>query len=588
MGPTEESADTTAQDRACEAASAAASAAILICYMREGGNWRPIPAADVPDLAQEGDTFLAALPFPDERSMLLAGVRYLSPTHRHRFRLPVRIAMAGGEPWPVSLDTLSGMLADEFGEDPALGDDPSPAGTRGPDPTFLLARMRQSVAAMSSFLRARDADIDELYSAEPMSFIASEQASLLGDAAQPSAKSRWELTPEHIAAYAPETRASFALRWLAIDPALVEHDSASETAAAPQLVEQLLREDPATDGAALDAALEGLGERVLMPVHPWQLERLRDEQPFARLLDEGRIADLGEHGSPVTPTAALNTVYNAGWAWQLTFPLTAHLSNDAQAAGARELERGVVAARQLAGDIGGQAAELAPQLVLLSDPAYLSVGHDGQPVDGLAVQLRSNRWRSGSDAADADVSSVATLTQDHPYGGASRLARIVSGLAEAAGRSEEEVAREWFGRYLDVVTTALVRLHLEVGLALDADQQAMLLELDGGWPARGVLRGGHGYLEPGADAGAGVEALVPLGIINALGVAGFVDERVLLGDLRDLLERERERGGRYPTTLLDRVLDDAMWRCESTLGRGLEHADDVFVDVPNPLHGLDR
>ena len=586
-GPTEASADATAQDRAGDAAVAAASAAILICYMREGGNWRPIPAEDVPDLAEDGDAFLAAMPFPNERSMLLAGVRYLSPTHRHRFRLPVKVAMAGGEPWSVSLDTLSGMLADEFGDDPALGDDPTPAGTRGPDPTFLLARMRQSVTAMSSFLRARDADIDDLYSADPMSFIAGEQASLVGDVAQPAAKSRWELTPEHLATYAPETGARFALRWLAVDPSLVEHDSASEVAA-PQLTERLLREDPATDGAALDAALEGLGERVLLPVHPWQLERLRAEGAIASLLDEGRIADLGEHGSPVSPTASLNTVYHGDWPWQLTFPLRAHLSHDAQRAGATELERGVVAARHLAGDVGQRAAELAPQLVLLPDPAYISVSHDGAPVEGLAVQLRENRWRSGTPAAGADVSSVSTLTQDHPYGGASRLARIVGRLAQDAGRSEEDVAREWFGRYLDVVTAAQVRLHLEVGLAIDADQQAMLLELDGGWPARGVLRGGHGYLEPGADAGAGVEALVPLGIINALGVAGFVDERVLLGDLRDLLERERERGGRYPTTLLDRVLDDPMWRCESTLGRGLEHSDDVFVDVPNPLHGLDR
>ncbi len=587
MGPEETAETTSAQDRASEAASAAAAAGMLICYMREGGNWRPIPADDVPDLAEEGDTFLAALPFPDERSMLLAGVRYLSPTHRHRFRMPVRIAMAGGEPWPVTLDTLSGMLADELAEPDEVGDDPTAPGTRGPDPTFQLARVRQSVAAVSSFLRAREDEIDALWSAEPMTFIAGEQASLVGDVAQPAPKSRWELTPEHLETYAPERCASFALRWLAVDPALVEHDSAAQMSA-PQLTEALLRDDAATDGAALDAALQGLGERVLLPVHPWQFERLRDDRAFSELLDDGLVADLGERGSPVTATASLNTVYREDWPWQLAFPLSAHLANDAQPAGKQELERGVTAARLLDGDVGRRAAELAPQLVLLSAPAYLSVRRDGEPVDGLAVQLRENRWRSGSDAAGADVSSVGTLGQDHPYGGPSRLAQIVSGLAAAGGRSEEEVAREWFGRYLDVVTAAQVRLHLEVGLAIDADQQLVVLELDGGWPARGVLRDGHGYLEPGADAEASVEALVPLGIINALGVAGFVDERVLLGDLRDLLERERERGGRYPTTLLDRVLDGATWRLESTLRRGLEQDDELFVMVPNPLHGLAR
>jgi siderophore synthetase component len=257
------------------------------------------------------------------------------------------------------------------------------------------------------------------------------------------------------------------------------------------------------------------------------------------------------------------------------------MTDDMPVAGTRTLERGVDAARQLAGEVGEQAAAIAPQLALLSDPAYLAVCHDGALV--LSVQLRENRWRSDSDA---DVSAVGILAQDHPYGGASRLAQIVARLAAEAGRSEEEVAREWFGRYLDVVVAPLVRLHLGLGLAIDADQQAMLLELDGGWPARAILRDGHGYLEPGADAGAAVEALVPLGVINALGVAGFVSEQVLLGDLKALLERERERGGRYPATLLDRVLNEPTWRCEAPLRRRLEDKDDLFITIANPLHGL--
>jgi siderophore synthetase component len=257
-------ADSAAPDRAREAASDAAAETLLNCYLREGGVWRPVPAADVPGLAEEGDTYLAVMPFPSERTMLLAGIRHLSPTHRHRFRLPVMVAMAGGTPWPVSLDTLSGMLADELG-DTGLGDELSAPGSRGPDPTFLLSRVRQSVATASSFLRAREDEIDALWSAEPLSFIASEQASLLGDMAHPTTKSRWEMTSEQVEAYAPETAARFALRWLAVDPSLVEHDSATGTEA-PRLTEQLLRDDPAVDGAALDAALQGLGARVLLPV----------------------------------------------------------------------------------------------------------------------------------------------------------------------------------------------------------------------------------------------------------------------------------------------------------------------------------
>ncbi|MEA2131671.1 MAG: hypothetical protein QOJ85_4562, partial [Solirubrobacteraceae bacterium] len=445
-------------------------------------------------------------------------------------------------------------------------------------------RVRQSVATASAFLRAREDEIDALWSAEPLSFIDSEQASLLGDMAHPTTKSRWGMTPEQVAAYAPETAARFQLRWLAVDPALVEHGSAAG-ADAPELTERLLRDDPAVDTAALDSALEGIGERVLLPVHPWEFEHLRGQANVAALLDEGLIVDLGELGSPVTPTASVRTVYNAEWPWQLTFSLHVRMTDDMPLAGTPALERAVDAARQLAGEVGEQAAEIAPELVLLSDPAYLAVRHNGAPVEGLSVQLRENRWRGGSDA---DVSAVGTLAQDHPYGGASRLAQIVGRLAAESGRSEEDVAREWFGRYGDVVIAPLVRLHLGLGLAIDADQATILLELEGGWPARAVVREGHGYLEPGADAGAAIEALVPLAVINALGVAGVVDEPVLLGDLRTLLERERERGGRYPTTLLDRLLDDPTWRCEAPMRRRLEDKDDLFVTIANPLHGLDR
>jgi siderophore synthetase component len=584
MGPSEEkttTADGAAPDREREAAADAAAETLLNCYLREGGAWRPVLARDVPDLAQEGDEYLAVMPFPSERTMLLAGIRHLSPTHRHRFRLPVMVAMAGGTPWPVSLDTLAGMLADELG-DTGLGDELSAPGSRGPDPTLLLSRVRQSVAATSEFLRARADEIDALWSAEPLSFIASEQASLLGDVAHPATKSRWEMSPEQVEAYAPETAARFALRWLAVDPALVEHDSAAG-AEAPELTERLLRGDPAVDIAALDAALEGLGERVLLPVHPWEFEHLRGQPHVAALVEEGLVVDLGELGSAVTPTSSVRTVYHGDWPWQLTFSLHVRM-DEAPLARTRDLERAVDAARLLEGDVGEQAAAIAPRLVLLSDPAYLAVRHNGALVEGLSVQLRENRWRSGSDA---DVTAVGILAQDHPYGGASRLAQIVARLAAEAGRSEAEVAREWFGRYCDVVIASLVRLHLGVGLAIDADQQTVLLELEGGWPARAVLRGGHGYLEPGADAGAAIEALVPLAVINALGVAGLVEERILLGDLKELLERERDRGGRYPTTLLDRLLDEPTWRCDAPMRRGLEDRDDVFATIANPLQRLD-
>jgi siderophore synthetase component len=178
------------------------------------------------------------------------------------------------------------------------------------------------------------------------------------------------------------------------------------------------------------------------------------------------------------------------------------------------------------------------------------------------------------------------------------------------------VAREWYRRYCAVVIEPLVRLYLELGLCMEPHQQNVVLELDDGWPVRAVYRDSQGYFHRGAahddmtamlpGLGEESESIFPetladerlvyypfinnaLGVINALGVAGCIDERILLDDLRALLELERERGGRYPATLLDSLLDDPAWPCRATL---LTRASDraggfapapVYVPIPNPL-----
>ena len=229
---------------------------LLNCSLREGGAWVIRPAAELPEAAQPGDTHVAELMLTED-SRLLAGIRHLSATGRHRFRLPVVVAVDGRMPVPATLERLAGLLVGELGAD-------------GADPGPLLDRIHASAEAVTTFLAARHDEVDALWSARPLSFVASEQALLLGHLLHPTPKSRGEMSEAALRAYSPELAARFQLHWLAVDPGLVEHDSATGTPA-PQLAEALLRDDPEVDGGALDAALAGLGERVLLPVHPWEL-----------------------------------------------------------------------------------------------------------------------------------------------------------------------------------------------------------------------------------------------------------------------------------------------------------------------------
>ena len=573
-----------------DAAVRAVTEAVLNCYTREGGEWRPLPAATLPDLAAEGDEYVAVFPFPEDRTAVLAGIRHLSPTHRHRFRTPAQIAMAGGEPWAISLETLMSMFADELGETHA-GPEMTSRDKRGPDPTLLLSRIRQSVAAIATALDARAEQVEQLWNADPLRFIDAEQAGFIGHMVHPTALSRWGMEPDDLTAYAPERQASFALQWLAVDPSLVEQDSATGTSAA-ELTERLLREDPAVDAAALDARLAGLGERVLLPVHPWEFAHLRDRAPVSTLLEEGLIVDLGELGSPVSPTTSMRTVYNGDWPWQLTFSLHAHMTDEMRLTPIAELEDAVAAARAF-DEHADAAREVAPQLELLQDPAYLALSRDGTPIAGLSVQLRENRW--GADS-ETDVSTVGVLVQDHPFGGQSRLAQIVARLAERSGRLVEDVAREWFAHYAEVAVLPLLRLGTRLDLTIATDQRNTLLELEDGWPVRCVLRETHGSRQQaahdeiaatGPGLGEGPFLDNALSVINALGVAGHVEEIVLLADLKALLQREREAAvSEAATTLLGRLLDDATWPCRANMRTRMHNDVDRFVQIPNPLHGV--
>ncbi len=598
--------------RAHAAAVHAATEALLNCYMREYGDWHVVPAGDVPRLTQPGDTHLAVLPFGDVHSTLLVGVRYLSATQRHRFRLPAQIAVDGDEPIVAPLALIADLIVRSL-----RGTARRPA----PEPAALLARIDASVDAVATFLAVRENEIDALWSAQPLRFGDSEQALLLGHMLHPTPKSRSEMSDAELRAYSPETAARFQLHWLAVDAGLVEHDSATGTPA-PLLAERLLRDDPAVDLAGLETALAGLGDRVLIPAHPWELRHLREhDEVVAALLADGAMVDLGPLGTPVAPTTSLRTVCHADWPWQLKFSLHVRVTNSQRVTLPKELRRAVEAARLLQTPVGERAAATAPDFVMLQDPAYLAVRHGGELIDGLSVLLRENRWLG--DAASADVSALTTLCQDHPYGEHSRLGAIVGAIAAREDRSENDVARQWFARFCDVVLVSLLRLFLDLGLCMEPHQQNVLLELEDGWPARAVYRDSQGYFHREA-AHADMTAIVPgigeasesifpealaderlvyypfvntaLGVVNALGVAGVAGEHVLLGDLRALLERERARAranaGGYPATLLDRLLDDLMWPCKANLRTRVHDMDEltgdiatqsVYVRIANPL-----
>lgn len=574
------------------AAEHAAARALLGCWLRE------VPGCTITE-GYLGNVGHVEIPLPSIDARLLVTVRRSSQTSHHRLELPALLESEAGSRRVVDLPELAALLVDNLPLDgPVQGGSGS-----------VLERVLDSTAAIADALRRRHDEVERLWSAAPLSFAESEQALLLGHPLHPTPKSRSEMPVAARSRYSPEVAGSFPLRWLAVRPGLVRHRSALPDDAVT-LARRLLHDDPAVDDPDLSTALCDLGPRVLLPAHPYEADYLALSKDTADLFDRGDVVDLGERGSPYLPTTSVRTVYRAESPYQLKFSLHVRVTNSMRVTLPKELDRAVESAMLGRTAVARQIATAAPSLVLLQDPAYLTIdGHDG-----FSVLLRENRWTPGGPR---DVSALTTLCQDHPYGGRNRLVAIVATIAARTGRSESDVAREWFARFCDVVVRALIRLYLDVGLCFEAHQQNTLVELENGWPVRGVYRDSQGYFHREAahgdltkvvpGLGEQSESIFPealaderlvyylfvnltLGVIDALGEVA--DEAALLADLRELLEAERKAGGRYAATLLDRLLDDDVWPCKANLLTRAHDMDEligdiaeqsVYVSIPNPV-----
>jgi siderophore synthetase component len=641
------------------AAEAATVENLLRCWVREANLAAP-------------DNGILRIPLPASGTALLAPVHYWSPTGWHRLGLPY---FAGARPQSPSADavTVAALLSRETPSatplDPGLAstvdrpdpntDRPSPLTPSAPpgpasiNPTATLtirpalpvtgapvsadsartraqpavgaaefvARVADSVRRTGSFLSERRKHPSDA----PDLFLAAEQALLLGHPLHPTPKSREGLSEAEARLYSPELHGSFPLHWLAVAPCVLATDSAWTESGRPVAAAQLT--------ARLAGARLPLPHgHTALPLHPWQLREVLLRPETAALLDAGFLKNLGSHGSPWHPTSSLRTVHRSGAAAMLKLSLGLRITNSCRENLRKELHRGVEVHRLLRRGLSRRWQAAHPGFDIVRDPAWIAVdGPDGRPVPGLDVMIRHNPF-SPSD----DVSCIAGLVSPRPHvatGTAaghpdpdrpplrSRLADVVTHLADRAGRSREAVAAEWFLRYLEQVVRPVLWLDAQAGIALEAHQQNTLLLLDGdGWPVGGRYRDNQGYYFRESRR-AELDAQLPgigehsdtfvsddvtderfayylainnvLGLIGAFGSQRLADERLLLAGFRRFLDAVAAGPAPLRGTLPARLLDSPVLRCKANLLTRLHGLDElvgpvdtqsVYVTIANPLH----
>lgn len=442
------------------------ASAFLNAFLREWTGWSVVASEPPRPLDGTRARHVIEIPLLSRGGALRVRAHRLSRTGRHRLVFPVHHRTQDGASREISFRELVPLLVHEVDIVGAVNPDQAQR--------FIL-RALASAQNITAILDARAGDIEHLFSA-PLDFLEAEQGLLTGHSVHPTPKSRDEFTEADARRYAPELGQGFQLRWFAVrrqsllvgslDPALAETSARDLLAADPSVPADLLLRVP--DGYAL------------LPAHPWQAARWIAAPSAQRALERGDLLDLGLAGSSWAATSSLRTLYAPHAPWMLKFSTSVRLTNSLRTLRIPELERGLLLSAVLRTSLGVDYQRRYPCFRVLAEPMYLGLrAEDGAPMEETIVAFRENPFLSGGSSS---VYVLATLLQDHPRRGTSRLAHHVMALAEAEQRPSAEVALAWFGSFLRVVLEPIFIGQADYGILVSAHQQNLVVHLENGYP----------------------------------------------------------------------------------------------------------
>ncbi|WP_031072923.1 IucA/IucC family protein [Streptomyces sp. NRRL WC-3742] len=331
----------------------------------------------------------------------------------------------------------------------------------GVDNEEFLAQLASSHEGVSAALSDRPAPGPERY-------LESEQALMFGHRFHPAPKSRSAKGADRAtwAAYAPEARAAFRLRHLAVRSEYIAQDAA--------------------DPAAL-AVIDGLGDVpegfTLLPTHPWQYELLCEEPLLREAIERGDVIDLGPRGEEFTATASVRTLHGADAF--LKFSLNVRITNCLRKNAAYELTGAVQLTRLLAEPLADLAARF-PGTAMLNEPAFRTLALPG--ADGAAdTSLFEGFGLIVRDGLDGVVRPGLTPLLSASV--ADEYATSSAHISQLLDGSGPERAQQWWAAYLRLVVPPVLAAYFDHGVVLEPHLQNVLVCVDAaGLPAQALFR----------------------------------------------------------------------------------------------------
>ncbi|WNB91253.1 IucA/IucC family protein [Bacillus sp. NEB1478] len=577
-------------------AEQASMQSFINCYLRETQNYKEVnQEAEHIQWSGEKRAKWIKISLENQDAEIFAAIKHWSLTGRHLFHFPLLIK-SGTKFVTLDYITLVSLLSKELLLEHSREDAEDE----------LMLRTILSKQNIQRYLEERESDGENLQNS-CFTFIEAEQSLLFGHLLHPTPKSKQGMTFEQEALYSPELKGSFQLHFFHVDRSIVNQDSAGSDLA-EEITLQLLQKD-----ANFVRDIEQDANSVFIPVHPLQVPVLLNSAHVQKNIAEGKLSYIGPYGEMFSATSSMRSVYSRDFKHMFKFSVPVKITNSLRVNLEKELHRGVEVTRLMQSEIGQELNEFFPAFQIIQDPAFLNIQTEKE-TSGFEVVIRDNPFYEN----DQNASLIAGLCQDHGYGGRSRIAAIIHGLAEKENRATEEVSQEWFSEYLSICLDPMLWLFETYGIALEAHQQNSIVQMEGGYPSKFYYRDNQGYYYSESKADLLVKQLPGLnrksvticsdevaverfryyffmnhlfGLINSFGSAGLIEESKLMKIVRNrLVHHDTLTGGK--SELLRSLLDSKELPCKANLLTRFHDMDElvgslesqsVYTNIPNPL-----
>ncbi|MFO6424608.1 IucA/IucC family protein [Motilimonas sp. KMU-193] len=534
---------------------------------------------------------------PIQQIDIILAINYWSLTLRHQFHPSVVYQFTSG-PAAYEYKTLSAV---EFLQLTMREQMLSQPHARA-DLSTLALRCLLSQQNTNLFIKQRTAELEDLYSGRPLSFIESEQSLLIGHQLHPVAKSREGFSSMDLQAYSPETKGRFQLHYFAVHISLLHQDSAL-VLSSHEWIAQWIAQCPEFSQEFKQQWLEQ-EDFFILPAHPWQAQYLQQQQESQDLIRDKLLQPLGAAGPLFSATTSVRTVFNQACPMQFKFSLNVRITNSVRVNQSWELDRVVETAKMMQLPVADEIKQSAPAFEFVHEPAYLAIKlPSGKVLDGFSVIFRDNQTMG---QPHRDISAVTSLVQDHPLGQKGRLYNIIKRISDQQQTPMQQVAITWFERYLEVAVGSLMRLFIDWGLCFEPHGQNALIEMEQGYPVRFFCRDGQGFFHRQAahqdwlaimpGKGEATQSIFPeelakqrliyypfinqvFSMINAFGCQGLADEHQLMACLRTYMSNLAAKPQRYPFSLLEVLEKAERLPCKGNLLTQLYDMDELVGDI---------